>query len=164
MDSIFHRVSIRKYTEAPVEEEKVEKILRAAFAAPSAQNQQPWEYYVVTNREILERLSGVSPYSICLAKAPMAIVSCYYIETERPIYVLEDLSAATENILLEADAQGLGAVWLGIAPDQGRMERVKDILQIPDGLEAFSIIAMGYPLRQKEQQDRFKPERVHYIR
>ena len=164
MDSIFHRVSIRKYKQDPVEDEKMEKILRAAFAAPSAQNQQPWEFYVITDRNIIKTLSGVSQYSGCLAGAPSAIVPCYRKDCIRPKYTHIDLSAATENILLEADALGLGAVWLGIAPVEERMARVREILDIPDGLEAFAIVALGYPDESRPQKDRFRPERVHYIK
>jgi len=164
MDSIFHRVSIRKYKQDPVEDEKMEKILRAAFAAPSAQNQQPWEFYVITDRNIIRTLSGVSPYSGCLAGAPSAIVPCYRKDCIRPRYTHIDLSAATENILLEADALGLGAVWLGIAPVEERMASVRKILDIPDDLEAFAIVALGYPDESMPQKDRCRPERVHYIK
>ena len=163
MNSIFHRVSIRKYMDKAVEEEKIEKILRAAFAAPSAQNQQPWEFYVVTKKELIEKLSGVSPYSGCLSGAPLAIVSCYYTNSIVPRYAQIDLSAATENILLEADELGLGAVWLGIAPVEERMNKVREILDIPEELTAFSIVAVGYPAESRAQKDRFKPERVHII-
>ena len=164
MNSIFHRVSIRKFTDKPVEEEKIEKILRAAFAAPSAQNQQPWEFYVVTRKEIIEELSGVSPYSGCLAGAPLAIVPCFYTQSKVPRYAQIDLSAATENILLEADELGLGAVWLGIAPVEERMSKVREILSIPDELTAFCIVAVGHPAESRSQKDRFKPERVHYVK
>ena len=163
MNSIFHRVSIRKYKESPVEMDKIEKILRAGFAAPSAQNQQPWEFYVVTDKEKIIKLSGVSRYSGCLAGAPAAIVPCYYTDCMVPRYAHIDLSAATENILLEADALGLGAVWLGIAPVEERMIKVKEILDIPDELQAFAIVALGYPAQHREQKDRFMPERVHYV-
>ena len=163
MNSIFHRVSIRKYTDVPVEEEKIEKILRAAFAAPSAQNQQPWEFYVVTKKEIIEELSGVSAYSGCLARAPLAIVPCFYTHSKVPHYAQIDLSAATENILLEADDLGLGAVWLGIAPVEERMIKVRDILSIPEELTPFCIVAVGYPAESRDQKDRFKPERVHFV-
>lgn len=68
-----------------------------------------------------------------------------------------------ENLLLEADAQGLGAVWLGIAPIQERMNQVAEILELPDNLRAFAIIPCGYPAEEKVQQDRYDVSRVHYI-
>ena len=67
MKEIFERVSIRRYEERPVEGEKLEALLRAAMAAPSAGNQQPWEFYVIRDREVLEKLSKVSPYAGCTA-------------------------------------------------------------------------------------------------
>jgi nitroreductase len=65
------------------------------------------------------------------------------------------------NLLLEADTLGLGAVWLGIAPLEERMEAVKNVLAIPDTLSAFAIIPCGYPAEEKVQQDRFDLNRVH---
>lgn len=163
MDSIFHRTSIRKYRDTKVEAEKVEKLLRAAMAAPSACNQQPWEYYVVTNPQVLAQLAASSPYARCTKSAPLAFVACYRKACIAPEYAQIDLSASVENLLLEADAQGLGAVWLGIAPVRERMNRVAEILEIPDSLEAFAIIPCGYPAEEKQQQDRFDSQRVHYV-
>ena len=108
MNAIFHRVSIRKYLDKPVEEEKIVKMLRAAMAAPSATNQQPWEYYVVTNKEKRLELSTVSPYSSYTKDAPVVFVACYRDGSmlKAPDYVQIDLSASVENLLLEADALG----------------------------------------------------------
>lgn len=163
MDSIFHRASIRQYKDTEVEKEKVEQLLRAAMAAPSACNQQPWEYYVVTKKEKLEELSESSPYAGCTKNAPLAFVACSRKDCIAPEYAPIDLSASVENLLLEADAQGLGAVWLGIAPVPERMERVAEILKLPDTLTAFAIIPCGYPGEEKMQQGRYQTERVHYI-
>ena len=77
MDAIFHRMSIRKYQEKPVEPEKIEKLLRAAMAAPSAFNQQPWEFYVIRNKEKIGKLSTVTPYTGCAVHAPLVFVVCY---------------------------------------------------------------------------------------
>ena len=128
MNSIFHRTSVRDYLNKEVEQEKIEQIMRAAMAAPSACNQQPWEYYVVTNKSKIEELSLSSPYAKCTAKAPVAFVACYRKETVIPMYSQIDLSASVENVLLEADSLGLGAVWLGVAPIEERMLKVKEIL------------------------------------
>ena len=135
MEAIFSRTSIRKYEERPVEEAKIEKLLRAAMAAPSAANQQPWEFYVVTDKEKLQALSQASQYAGPVANAPLAIVPCY--NREKLIfadYADIDMSAATENLLLEAEEQGLGAVWLGIAPLADRMAIVAEILVLPPSL------------------------------
>lgn len=163
MDSIFHRVSIRSYKPQIVEESKITKMLQAAMAAPSAGNQQPWEFYVVTSRSILKQLSQCSPYASCVANAPMAIVPCSQSTAMFPENVVMDLSAATENLLLEADILGLGAVWLGIAPLKDRMEKVSAVLQIPSSLQPFAIVPVGYPAAVHPQENRFDPARIHSV-
>ena len=166
MNAIFHRVSIRKYESTPIEEEKITTILRAAMAAPSACNQQPWEYYVVTNKEKIVELSQASPYAGCAKGAPLVFVACYR-KSEgiiAPDYLEIDMSASVENLLLEADALGLGAVWLGIAPGEERMEAVGKVLNLPDELAAFAVIPCGYPAEERPQEDRYEECRVHYVR
>lgn len=162
MSSIFHRTSIRKYEEKEVDDAKIREMLRAAMAAPSAGNQQPWEFYVVKEKETLKRLADTSPYAGCAAKAPFAFVACYRKYCQMPEYAQIDMSAAVENILLKADELGLGAVWLGISPLQERMDAVKKVLNMPETLEAFAIIPCGYPAEEKMQQDRYDESRVHY--
>lgn len=166
MNAIFHRVSIRKYKEQEVEQEKVERMLRAAMAAPSACNQQPWEYYVVTNKNKIEALSKTSPYAGCAKHAPLVFVACYRKEEGiiAPFYQEIDLSASVENLLLEADELGLGAVWMGIAPGIERMEAVRKVLDLPERLNAFALIPCGYPAESRPQQDRYEEKRVHYVR
>lgn len=163
MNYIFTRVSIRKYQDRPVEKEKTMAILRAAMQAPSAANQQPWEFYVVTNKEKLQALSEVSPYAGMTKDAPAAIVAVYRTDCLLPMYAQIDLSIAMENLWLETDAQGLGGVWLGIAPMEDRMKTVEDILDMPNHLRAFAIFPYGYPAEEKKQQDRFDESRIHYV-
>ena len=166
MNAIFHRVSIRKFDTILVEQEKIDKILRAAMAAPSACNQQPWEYYVVTDKDTISALSKTSPYAGCAANAPVVFVACARKVKGiiAPEYINIDMSASVENLLLEIDTQELGAVWMGIAPDVQRMEAVKSVLGLPDDLYAFALIPCGYPGEWRKQEDRFEEERVHYIR
>ena len=164
MNSIFHRISVRKYQAKDVEQEKIEKLLRAAMAAPSACNQQPWEFYVVTNKDVIKALSEASPYAKCAAEAPVIFVPCFRSEGIAPEYFNIDLSAAVENLLLEADAQGLGAVWMGISPDAGRMEAVRKVLNIPSGLNPFALVPCGYPAEERPQEERYEENRVHYVR
>lgn len=163
MNEIFHRTSIRKYQDKNIENKKIEKLLRAAMAAPSAGNQQPWEFYVVKDRTTLDRLSKTSPYAACTASAPLAFVACYRIDCKMPEYAQIDMSASVENLLLEADSLGLGAVWLGIAPLKDRMEAVRNVLNLPENLDAFAIIPCGYPQAISPQQDRFDRQRIHHI-
>lgn len=165
MNAIFHRVSIRKYQDRPVEKDKIVTMLRAAMAAPSACNQQPWEYYVVTNKEKLWELSQTSPYASFVKNAPLVFVACYRDRSGliAPSYAEIDLSASVENLLLEADELGLGAVWMGIAPDEGRMEAVRKVIDLPEQLSAFALISCGYPAEERPQQNRYEESRVHYI-
>ena len=112
MNSIFHRISVRKYEDRPVEKEKIMEILRAGMQAPSACNQQPWEFYVVTDKEKIQKLSKVTPYTGCAAGAPVVIVPVYHTEgLVAPSFAQIDMAIAQENIWLETDAQGLGGVW-----------------------------------------------------
>ena len=92
MNEIFKRASIRRFEDRAVEEEKITMILKAAMAAPSAGNQQPWEFFVVTDREKIKELSKCSPYSRCAAKAPVVLVPCMKTEGLRlPEMALVDL-------------------------------------------------------------------------
>lgn len=164
MDAIYQRVSIRKYQDRPVEPEKTQALLRAAMQAPSAANQQPWEFYVVTNKDVLAQLSQVQPYAGMAKDAPAAIVSAYRTNCKLPEYAQVDLSIAMENLWLETCAQGLGGVWLGIAPQEERMQAVERILGLPNTLRAFAIFPYGYPAEQRSQRDRFDESRIHYVR
>ena len=164
MNEIFHRVSIRKYEDKSVEKEKILQILKAGMQAPSAGNQQPWEFYVVTNQEKIRELSKVSPYAGCAAGAPVLIVPVYRKEgLWVPQYAQIDMSIAQENIWLETDSLGLGGVWLGIAPERDRMDKVAEILDLPDNVEAFSIFVLGYPAEERKQQDRYDESRIHFV-
>ncbi len=165
MNSIFHRTSIRKYQEKAVTEEQIRQILKAGMQAPSARNAQPWEFYVVSNREIINALSETTPYSKCIAGAPVVIVSVYRksIKLEQEMNQI-NMAIAQENMWLETDAIGLGGVWIGIAPFEERMDKVRKIIGLPESLEAFSLFSVGYPAEERVQQDRFEEDRIHYIK
>ena len=163
MNSIFQRVSVRKFQDKPVTDAQVEQLLRAAMAAPSATNQQPWEFYVVRSKAKIKELSEASPYAGCAKGAPVVFVPCYRKNCQVPMYAEIDLSAAVENLLLEADSLGLGAVWMGIAPQKDRMADVRKVLDIPEELEPFALVPCGYPAQERTQEDRYEVERVHYV-
>ena len=155
MNSIFHRISVRKYEDKPVEKEKIMEILKAGMQAPSACNQQPWEFYVVTDKEKIQKLSK---------GAPVVIVPVYHTEgLVAPSFAQIDMSIAQENIWLETDTLGLGGVWFGIAPVEEHMEKVHRLLDLPENVKVFSMFALGYPAETRPQQDRFDPERIHFI-
>ena len=164
MEEIFKRISVRKYEDKAVEKDKIEKILRAAMAAPSAGNQQPWEFYVVTDKEKIKALSECSPYSGCAANAPVVLVPCYRTEGLMfPEFDTIDLSIATENAWLEITSLGLGGVWLAVAPIEDRVEKVKAVLDITESLVPFALLPFGYPAEDRSQQDRYDEARVHYV-
>lgn len=164
MEEIFKRISVRKYEDKPVEKDKIEKILRAAMAAPSAGNQQPWEFYVVTDREKIKALSECSPYSGCAANAQVVLVPCYRTEGLMfPEFDTIDLAIATENAWLEITSLGLGGVWLAVAPIEDRVQKVSKVLDIPGSLVPFALLPFGYPAEDRPQQDRYDETRIHYI-
>ena len=163
MNMIFHRTSIRQYTEEVVSEEQVELLMRAAMAAPSACNQQPWEFYVVSEGTLREKLAGATPFTKPAGRAPLVIVPCYREKVAVLPMVTQDMAAATENLLLEADALGLGAVWMGLAPMTQRMQLVREILSIPEGLQPFCLIAVGHPAEERQRQERYDASRVHRL-
>ena len=141
MNNIFHRISVRKYQDRPVEKEKITAILKAAMQAPSATNQQPWEFFVVTDRAMLEELSKACPYGKMTATAPVAIVAAYRTGCRLPEYAHIDLSIAMENLWLETDAQGLGGVWIGTAPNENRMKAVEQAIDMPSGLRSRCLLS-----------------------
>ncbi len=121
------------------------------------------EFYVVRNKEKIKELSEASPYAGCAKGAPVVFVPCYRKNCQVPMYAEIDLSAAVENLLLEADSLGLGAVWMGIAPQKDRMVDVRKVLDIPGELEPFALVPCGYPAQERTQEDRYEVERVHYV-
>lgn len=165
MKAIYNRRSIRSYTSEKVGKEMTEQLLRAAMQAPSAGNQQPWEFLVVENPQTLEKLSQVGAYFRMLAEAPMGIILLGTLENLRfPEFWEQDLAACTQNLLLEAADQGLGAVWLGVAPMESRERVIREILHLPKHVRPFAMIAVGHP---KEEQgnhfvDRYRPDRIHW--
>jgi nitroreductase len=165
MSTIFERKSIRRYTGEKVSEEKLELLLKAAMAAPSAGNQQPWEFIVLRDRSIFKRIMEFHPYSQPLREADVAIVVCGNEPRERfRGYWVQDCSAATENILLQAEEMGLGAVWMGVYPMEDRVRALKELLQVPEFVTPLNIVSIGYPAENRDAADRFDKSRIHYDR
>lgn len=163
MDAILTRRSIRRYTAQPVAEELITGFLKAAMAAPSAGNEQPWEFVVLTERTILDRIPSFHPYAAMLKEAPAAILVCGDLAREKHEgYWVQDCSAATENILIAVNEKGLGAVWLGIYPREERVRGLRQLLSIPETIVPFALVAIGYPAEKKEPADRFDASRLHY--
>ncbi|MGL4980991.1 MAG: nitroreductase family protein, partial [Fusobacteriaceae bacterium] len=155
--------SIRNYTDEKVSGEIVDRIIRAGMFAPSAGNQQGWEFVVVRNRKLLDDLSGVSPYATPLKKANIAIIILGDKTLKYPQYLEQDLSAATQNILLQITEEGLGGVWLGVAPEKDRMELVKNSMNLKGDLIPFGIVAFGYSAETEKVVDRYDESKVWSI-
>lgn len=166
LDNIATRTSVRDYEARPVEKEKIEKMLRAAMAAPTAMNKQPWHFVVVDQRNVLDALAGTNPYAKMLKKAPLAIVVCgntdKMIEGGGRDFWIQDASAATENLLLAAHAMGLGAVWTGAYPSEERCISISKVLSLSDNLIPLNMIVVGYPAEQPQPKQKFKEENISY--
>ncbi len=163
IDLLFARRSIREYTPERVSEEAVEQMLRAAMAAPSAGNQQPWHFVVIRDSKTLSEIPKIHQYALMCANATVAILVCGDESKEmHKGYWVQDCSAATQNMLLAAQSLGLGAVWVGIYPRTERVESLRRLLTIPESIVPFSIVPCGFPVRRKEPSHRFDLTRVHY--
>jgi nitroreductase len=162
VEAIMTRRSIRKYTDEPIADEMMKQILSAAMAAPTAGNQQAWEFVVITDRKVLNALPDVHPYSRMLLVAPAAILVCGNLKTEtKEGYYPQDCAAATQNILLAAHALGLGAVWLGVHPRQERVTGIRKLLNIPEHVVPVALVALGHPAESHPRVDRYDEKKVH---
>lgn len=155
---LHQRRSIRRYTNQTISDEQLEQLLRAAMAAPSASNKQPWQFVVIQERAMLSQLSEVHPYTKMLREAPLCVAVC---GDRNNKFWEQDCAAATQNILLAATALGLGAVWLGIHPNPEPVAKVAQLLQIPDTHLPLCLISIGHPAEEKGASERYDPSKVH---
>ena len=162
LEAIHTRRSIRKYLDKPVSPEMIETIIKAAMAAPSAGNQQPWHFIVITDRARLDAIPSFHPYSKMVLQAPPAILLCGDPDGKKwPTFWDQDLGAATQNVLLAARDLGLGTVWVGIYPEKDRMEGFRKLLGIPENIIPFSLVPVGWPDGKFEAVNRYRPELIH---
>jgi nitroreductase len=162
MEVIFTRRSIRKFRSEPVDTDELNIILKAGMYAPSARNQQPWHFIVINSVPLKEAIMKAHPYASMLGEAPLAILVCGDPTLEKSHgYWSIDCSAATQNILLAAHSLGIGSVWLGVHPRKERKDAISQILRLPEHIEPFALVALGYPREQKDTPDRWHPERIH---
>lgn len=165
-DAILKRRSIRKFKSDFLSEEIIEKLLIAAMAAPSARNMQPWEFYVVFNKEVMNKIRDVAR-SIDF-DSPLMIVVCG--NTDRGItkknndFWIQDCSAAIENILLAATELGLGTVWCGLYPVLERANAVREIINEEKNIIPLGVIHIGYPDEEKEERSQYNIKYVHYMK
>ena len=165
IENIMTRTSIRQYKDQPVEQEKVDIMLKAAMAAPTAVNLQPWHFIVITDKPTIDLLSARQP-----TNAPLLIAVCGDTDkttmpdgkTKLPDFWVEDVSAATENLLLAAHALGLGAVWTAVYPAMERVAEVANVLNCPNNIVPMAVVRVGYPDETPEPKDKFKEENISY--
>ncbi|MBQ0136629.1 MAG: nitroreductase family protein [Bacteroidales bacterium] len=161
------RVSVRAFTGEKISEEQIQTLLQCAMAAPSAMNHQPWAFIVVTEDSILEQLGQEFPYSRCDQKPACAIIPCgdltKAIQGSEDFWI-NDVSAATENILLAAHAMGLGAVWTGLHPNMERATAAQQLLGLPEYIIPLCIVPVGVPAEQPEIKDKWNTDNIHYNR
>lgn len=166
IEDIMTRTSVRAYSDREVESGQIDTLLRAAMAAPTAGNKQPWRFVVINDRAILDTI-GENFQTMTMAKqASVAIVMCGDVtatfDGEGQGYWIQDVSAASENLLLAAHAMGLGAVWCGIYPQMSRVEQFSEMLHLPENIIPMACICVGYPSGETTPKDKWKPEYIHY--
>lgn len=165
IENIMTRTSIRQFKAQPVEQDKVDILLKAAMAAPTALNLQPWHFIVINDKETIALLSGKRP-----TNAPLMIAVCGDTDktmlpdgsTKLPDFWVEDVSAATENLLLAAHALGLGAVWTGVYPAMDRTAEVANVLNCPQNIVPLAVVRVGYPDESPEPKNKYKEENISY--
>lgn len=165
LNTIMTRTSIRNFTSQKVEEDKVEQLLRAGMAAPTAMNCQPWEFVVINDRKLLDQLCDSLPSAKMLKEAQLAIIVCgnmqKTLEGDMQSLWVQDASAASENILLAAHALGLGAVWTGVYPSDN-VNIVRNTIKLPEHIVPLNVIPIGYPKGEHQPKDKWKHEKIHY--
>lgn len=163
---IMTRTSVRSYSDRHVTKETVDTLLRAAMAAPTAGNKQPWRFVVIDDRETLRSISENFHTMKMAEGAALAVVMCGDLQAAFPgelsDYWIQDVSAASENLLLAAHAVGLGAVWCGIYPQMERVEQFSGMLSLPEGIIPMACICVGYPSGETTPKDKWRPEYIHY--
>lgn len=165
LDAISTRTSIRAYQDRPVGADTVELLLRAAMSAPSARNRQPWAFIVVDDKALLRQLADSLPYAQSAAAAPMAVVVCGVLTESQGAtnagWWVQDVAAASENLLLAAHAVGLGAVWTGVYSYEDRVRAVRNVLGLPRHVVPLNVIPIGYPAENPAPKQKWDPAKVH---
>lgn len=168
LECIMTRTSVRQYSDRAVSDTIIEKILRAGMAAPTAANCQPWEFVVITDQTLKDSITNSFQWTKMVKDAPFSVVVCgnterFYEDDRRDIgFWVLDCSVASENMLLAANALGLGGVWCGIYPEKDREKEMTEILNLPSNLIPLNILAFGYPQTKPVPKKKWDPAKIHY--
>lgn len=160
IDNIMTRVSVRHYSDKKIEQEKIDTILKAAMAAPSGMNKQPWEILVVTDEQKLKNIVEVAPNARYSQDAPLVIIVCGDRNVSEELW-MQDCCAVTENVLLAAHALDLGAVWCMSYPLQEIVVGVQKLFNLPENVVPLSIIPIGYPLEKQQPKQKYNVKKIH---
>ncbi len=163
-DGILTRRSVRKFQpNNRLSKKDTDELLNMAMHAPSAHNSQPWEFIVVDDQNLFNKIMAIHPYSSFLKDASAAIIVCGNLKEQyNENYWMGDCAAATENLLLGAHGKGLGSCWCGIYPVEERMKAFHHLLQMPEHIQPFSMVVLGYAADEpKQPKDRFKEHKIH---
>lgn len=157
------RHSVRSYTDDAVSEEQIKSLLESAMSAPSAGAEAPWEFVVIRDKATLAKVGGINQFAGYASKAPLAILTCLNTDYEKHKGMgIQDVSAATQNMLLAAHALGLGAVWTGIYPVEERIRGFQQLLGLPKNVQPVALVVIGHPKQaQTNRPSRYDPARVH---
>jgi nitroreductase len=162
LTAIKTRRSVRAYTAEPVADETVREILRCGMQAPSACNEQPWQFVVIRDKTLLTKAGEINPYAKFAKNAPVAVLVCGDLRLDKcQGYWVQDCSNCAMSMLLAAHAMGLGAVWTGIYPLGDRVEGFRKLCGLPHEVTPMALLVIGHPAAQPKPEDRFKPERIH---
>lgn len=161
---IFSRRSVRQYNDKAIPDEMLADILEAAMAAPSAVAKDPWHFIIVKEKAILLKIAEGLPNGKMLTSAGAGIIVCGDLakaHDNKESYMLQDCSAAIENILLAATALGLGSCWLGVHPREDRVTHLRAVLGIPERITPISVISLGWPLQSPPPRTRYSEKALH---
>lgn len=162
LEAIQTRRSVRRYTNEQIDDETIRQLFAAAMSAPSAANEQPWEFIVIKDREMLDAIPTFSPFPRMVKHAPLGILICADTRNVNvPGFWVQDSSAATQNLLTAAHALGLGAVWTGVYPIDGHVAGFTKQCQLPEGVVPLAFVVVGHPAEEPPAQNRFDATRIH---
>ena len=161
--AILNRRSIRKYSDKAMPDGALDKLLKSAMYAPSAMNNQAWQFVVINQRKKLDEILKVISHAEMLKSARAAVLICGDLDLEKNIdYVQQNCSAATQNLMLCAHGLGLGSCWIGVYPVKEIISGLQDLFKLPEHIVSISLVSLGYPAENPIAEDRFKTEKVHF--
>ena len=163
MEAILTRRSVRQYTGEPVKDEEIRQVIKAASHAPSAHNRQPWHFVVVRDPELIHRVAEVHPYAKMAPQAGSCIVVCGDTTCQEDVgFLVEDCSAAIENMLIAARSMGLGTVWCGLHPIRKLTDAMRAFLSLPETIIPVGLVVIGHAVETRIAKDRYDEAKVHW--